>query len=91
MKTLLPYYVERYKRAGRRSRLWAWVKAHPVYVALQALLIAMAPGIFLFSAMLRGYQAIGSEAIIIVAPSLYKGFMWLIEWDERRDDDDLRD
>lgn len=83
MKSLFIYHVETFTRAGtRRHRAWTWVKDHWLFVLLQTLCIVSAPVIFFFSAMMRGYQAIGSEVLIVVAPLLVKAVQWMLHYDD---------
>ena len=83
MKDLLFYHVECFTRAGsRRRKVWAWIKEHWIFVTLQTLCIVSAPAIFFFSAMMRGYQAIGSEALIVIAPLMVKGVQWILHYDD---------
>ena len=86
MKILTPYGIEQIERARtRRQRAWAWIKAHHWYVILQALCLSLAPVIIFLSEMSRGYRAFGSEVLLIVAPSIYKFFIWVIHYDDREE------
>ena len=90
MRILTPYGIECFARARtRRQRAWAWVREHWLFVALQTLCLVSAPAIFFFSAMIRGYHAIGSEALIVVAPLLVKAFQWIIHYDDEDGDLDI--
>ena len=86
MKILTPYGIECFARVRtRRQRLWAWIKGNSWFVILQALGIAMLPVVFFLSAYFRGYHAIGSEVLICFTPLIYRGYKWLMNYDEEDD------
>ena len=82
----IPPYVEHIHVARRGNRLWSWVKDNAWFVVLQALGIAMLPVVMFFSAYFRGYHAIGSEVLICFAPLIYRGYKWLMDYDESEEE-----
>lgn len=89
MKTYIPYVqkVQTFAKRTRRSKLWTWIKDNSWFCLAQALCLSLTPFILFFSYMARGYHAIGGEVIIIFAPLLYRGFKWVIQYDENRENE----
>lgn len=74
--------IENYNRPTRRARLWNWLKKNKVYVITQGAFLAVAPVVLVLGWIMRGYVAFGAEIFLILAPSIYKAFMWADHYDD---------
>lgn len=74
--------VESYAPKTKRSRLWSWIKTNSAFLWVQCSLLAVSPIVLFFGWMMRGYIGFGSEMLLILAPSIYRFFKWVIEYDD---------